>query len=75
MVEVLLIEPAHGIQPEQVIDAATIHDMMQRFERTGTDVSGWITDYRDPRSGATWQLTYPQGEMHGGGPPLLTRTG
>lgn len=33
---------------------------------------GWETLYRDPEDGRYWELTYPQGEMHGGGPPRLT---
>ena len=33
--------------------------------------SGWETLYIDPDDGRFWELTYPRGEMHGGGPPLL----
>jgi Immunity protein 27 len=33
---------------------------------------GWETLYRDPDDGRYWELTYPHGEMHGGGPPRLT---
>jgi hypothetical protein len=33
--------------------------------------SGWATLYRDPIDLRLWELTYPQGEMHGGGPPML----
>src|SRR5579872_1950519 len=32
---------------------------------------GWETLYRDPSDGRLWERTYPQGEMHGGGPPRL----
>lgn len=32
---------------------------------------GWETLYRDPADGRYWELTYPQGELHGGGPPRL----
>lgn len=35
------------------------------------DWSGWETLYRDPSDGRFWELTYPQSEMHGGGPPQL----
>ena len=31
----------------------------------------WEVLYVDPADGRYWELTYPQGEMHGGGPPLL----
>lgn len=35
------------------------------------DASGWNVLYRDPSDGRLWELTYPQGHMHGGGPPSL----
>ena len=31
----------------------------------------WETLYRDPGNGRYWERTYPQGEMHGGGPESL----
>jgi hypothetical protein len=37
----------------------------------GRDPSGWNTLYRDPTDGRYWELVYPQGELHGGGPPEL----
>ena len=33
---------------------------------------GWDVLYRDPADGRFWELTYPQGHMHGGGPKRLT---
>jgi Immunity protein 27 len=36
------------------------------------DKSGWEKLFKDPQDGRYWELTYPQGEMHGGGPPRLT---
>jgi hypothetical protein len=32
---------------------------------------GWETLYHDPIDGRLWERTYPNGEMHGGGPPRL----
>ena len=32
---------------------------------------GWETLFLDPTDGRYWELTFPQGEMHGGGPRLL----
>jgi hypothetical protein len=32
---------------------------------------GWDVLYRDPIDGRYWELTYPKGEMHGGGPRRL----
>lgn len=37
------------------------------------DASGWVKVYIDPITGHRWQLTYPQGDTHGGGPPLLSK--
>jgi hypothetical protein len=33
--------------------------------------TGWTTLYRDLQDGRLWELTYPRGELHGGGPPRL----
>ena len=35
------------------------------------DSGGWERLYRDPADGRYWLVTYPHGEMHGGGPPDL----
>jgi hypothetical protein len=35
------------------------------------DYGAWETLYRDPADGRLWERTYPQGQMHGGGPPRL----
>jgi hypothetical protein len=42
------------------------------LKQVASDESGWYVLYRDPRDGRLWELNYPQGEMHGGGPPALT---
>ena len=31
----------------------------------------WETLFRDPTDGRYWELTFPKGEMHGGGPKRL----
>ena len=33
--------------------------------------NGWEILYMDPRDGRYWELTYPHGEWHGGGPQSL----
>ena len=43
----------------------------QKLQRIAKDWSGWETLYRDPQDGRLWELTYPRGEMHGGGPRRL----
>jgi hypothetical protein len=41
------------------------------LKELGRDPSGWDALYRDPDDGRLWELTYPQGHLHGGGPPQL----
>jgi Immunity protein 27 len=44
-----------------------------RLVKVATSVyGGWETLYRDPSDGRFWELTYPQGHLHGGGPPTLS---
>jgi len=31
----------------------------------------WKSLYRDPGDGRFWERTYPNGELHGGGPPTI----
>ncbi len=38
----------------------------------GSDPSGWDDLFRDPDDGRLWERTWPQSEMHGGGPPRLS---
>lgn len=37
----------------------------------GTADGGWSMLYRDPLDGRLWELSYPYGEMQGGGPRAL----
>jgi hypothetical protein len=34
--------------------------------------NGWEVLYQDPDDHRFWELTYPKGEMHGGGYPILS---
>ena len=43
----------------------------EHLVKLGSDASGWDVLYRDPTDGRYWELTYPQSERHGGGPPQL----
>ena len=36
------------------------------------ETGNWTGIYLDQNDGRYWRLTYPQSEMHGGGPPSLT---
>jgi len=41
----------------------------------GADTGGWDELYRDPETSHLWERTWPQPQMHGGGPPRLARIG
>jgi hypothetical protein len=41
------------------------------LNKVASSASGWETLYQDPTDLRFWELTYPLGEMHGGGPPTL----
>jgi Immunity protein 27 len=45
--------------------------VQERLEPLATNASGWDKLLRDPRDGRLWELTYPQSNLHGGGPPRL----
>ncbi len=42
------------------------------LRKVASRTDGWGALYRDPNDGRYWELTYPRGEMHGGGPMRLT---
>jgi Immunity protein 27 len=54
---------------EQTRIQQLIRDELVKIAR---DLSGWRVLYRDPKDGRLWQLSYPQSEMHGGGPAKLS---
>jgi hypothetical protein len=39
-----------------------------------TDESGWQTLYLNSEDSSYWELSFPNNEMHEGGPPELLRT-
>jgi hypothetical protein len=53
-------------------DAAKIDALLsaELIKLSATD-GGWRTLYRHRLTGGLWELSYPQGEMHGGGPRRL----
>ena len=62
----------------------TLHDevdrrifwlVSRRLTPLGHASGGWDQLYRDPRDGRYWELTFPHGSLHGGGPRALTCVG
>jgi hypothetical protein len=42
-----------------------------RFAKLAVTADGWEALYQDPQDDRFWELTFPQGEMQGGGPRVL----
>lgn len=43
------------------------------FQLISVNENGWSALYKNPNDGSFWELTYPQSELHGGGPPSLAK--
>ena len=43
----------------------------RHLTKIATASGGWETLFQDPDDGRYWELTYPQSDLHGGGPPKL----
>jgi hypothetical protein len=56
----------HRIEGRLAAEAA------ERLVRLAVRDDGWTLLLRDPDDGRLWELTYPDGSSHGGGPPLMT---
>ena len=54
------------------MNEAEIDRALARMEKIAVDASGWLTLYRDT-TGGLWEVSYPYGEMQGGGPRQLSR--
>jgi hypothetical protein len=62
------------MRPAGLVADATcqrIEALLSTLAKLGTSDAGWSALYRDPSDGRLWELTFPQSEMHGGGPPRL----
>jgi hypothetical protein len=56
------------------VDAVStrIEELTRTFlTKVAVSGSGWETLYRDPADNRLWELSYPNSERHGGGPPSL----
>jgi len=61
-----------GVVPDDVCKIID-HLVREHLVKVATRDGGWTTLYHDPLQSAYWELSYPESEMHGGGPPTLTR--
>ena len=48
-----------------------IYNLTQNYLEKVFD-AGWEILFRDPVDGRLWELTFPKGDMHGGGPRRLS---
>jgi hypothetical protein len=44
----------------------------QHFRKIAISKDRWETLFQDPVDGRYWELTFPQSQLQGGGPPKLT---
>ena len=55
------------------VDARIMWLVSRRLTLVATGDGGWAQLYRDPRDDRYWELTFPQGSLHGGGPRRLAQ--
>jgi hypothetical protein len=65
------IDTPEGIAGDDV-DRRILWLVRRRLRPRGTAHGGWDQLYVDPRDGRLWELTFPHGSLHGGGPRRLT---
>jgi hypothetical protein len=67
----LEVMPAIASHETEIVGARAAQLAASDLVRLATRNGGWTVPYRDPSYGRLWEMSYPQSEMHGGGPPLL----
>ena len=53
------------------VDARILWLVRHRLSPRATAAGGWEQLFLDPRDGRYWELTFPHGSLHGGGPRRL----
>jgi hypothetical protein len=64
-----------GRRTLDAVDRRIFWLVSRRLLARGHASHGWDQLYLDPRDGRYWELTFPEGSLHGGGPRLLTCVG
>lgn len=67
-------EPGTGAVHDRV-DQRILWLVSRRLSLIGVAEGGWRQLYRDPRDGRLWELSFPHGSLHGGGPRRLEVVG
>ena len=52
-------------------DTQRARELSRTLPRLAITDGGWSALHFDPADGRFWEYTYPQSELHGGGPPLM----
>ena len=65
-------EPGAGSVHDDV-DRRILWLVSRRLTLLEVAEGGWRQLYRDPRDGRLWELSFPHGSLHGGGPRRLAR--
>lgn len=63
-------EPGVGSHHDDV-DRRILWLVSRRLTLLGVAEGGWRQLYRDPGDGRLWELSFPHGSLHGGGPRRL----
>lgn len=72
----------HELVGQWVVATGNLHEddacrlinqlIRNHLSKIATSIDGWTTLYQDPGDGRYWELSYPQSELAGGGPPMLS---
>jgi len=64
-----------GARSHDLVDQRIFWLVSRRLLARGSANGGWDQLYLDPRDGRFWELTFPHGSLHGGGPRRLAVIG
>lgn len=61
----------NGVRTLDDVDRRIFWLVTRRLLPRGIVHGGWEQLYQDPRDGRYWELSFPEGSLHGGGPRRL----